>query len=87
MPHPDGWNVIDGKRLRREWRFPDFASALGFVVEVGRMADELGHHPDVELGWGRAAIEWTTHDAGGLTANDDEAARRTDAIAASVRKA
>jgi len=85
MPHPDGWDVIEGKRLRREWRFADFASALAFVDEIGRMADEIGHHPDVELGWGRAVIEWTTHESDGLTARDDEAARRTEAIAATHR--
>jgi 4a-hydroxytetrahydrobiopterin dehydratase len=81
MPHPDGWDVIEGKRLRRTWRFPDFASALAFVVEVGKMADEINHHPDIELGWGRATIEWTTHDAGGITEIDDDGAWRTDKIA------
>lgn len=78
---PDGWEVIDGKRLRRTWRFADFATALAFVNRVGALAEELGHHPDVELGWGRVAIEWTTHDAGGLTDRDAEAARRCASLA------
>lgn len=77
-----GWDVVEGKRLRKTWRFPDFTSALAFVVEVGRMADEVDHHPDIELGWGRATVEWTTHDAGGLTDKDRDCARRTDEIAA-----
>jgi len=81
MDTPEGWEIVDdGKRLGRTFGFPDFASALAFVVEVGRMADEVGHHPDVALGWGRARIEWTTHDAGGLTEKDAEAARKTNQI-------
>jgi 4a-hydroxytetrahydrobiopterin dehydratase len=75
-----GWEVVEERRLRRTWRFDDFAGALAFVVEVGALAEALGHHPDVQLGWGRATIEWTTHDTGGLTARDLEAARRTDEI-------
>ncbi|MCB9559289.1 MAG: 4a-hydroxytetrahydrobiopterin dehydratase [Kofleriaceae bacterium] len=78
----DGWEVVEWERLRKTYRFADFAQALAFVVDVGRMADEQGHHPDVALGWGRATIELTTHDAGGLTENDFVVAAHTDAIAA-----
>jgi 4a-hydroxytetrahydrobiopterin dehydratase len=85
METPQGWEIVDGARLRRTFRFPDFASALGFVVEVGRMADEVNHHPDVALGWGRATIEWTTHDAGGLTGNDYAAAARTNEIHSKIK--
>ena len=86
MENPEGWEIVDdGKRLRRSFRFPDFASALAFVVEVGRMADEVNHHPDVALGWGRATIEWTTHDAGGLTDADRRAAARTSEIHSKIK--
>jgi 4a-hydroxytetrahydrobiopterin dehydratase len=85
METPQGWEIVDGKRLRRSFKFPDFASALAFVVEVGRMAEEVAHHPDVTLGWGRATIEWTTHDAGGLTAKDRAAAEKTNEIHSKIR--
>jgi 4a-hydroxytetrahydrobiopterin dehydratase len=85
MDIPQGWEIVDGARLRRTYRFPDFASALGFVVEVGRMADEVNHHPDVALGWGRATIEWTTHDAGGVSDKDFDAAARTNEIHSKIK--
>lgn len=78
-----GWTCPGGLSgaLRRSWRFPDFASALAFVVAVGELAEQRGHHPDVELGWGRVVVAWTTHDAGGVTNLDIDAARACDALA------
>ncbi len=76
-----GWEVIDGKRLRRTFRFPDFAKTLAFVVDVGRMADEVDHHPEISLAWGRATIEIWTHTVGGLSDNDFIFAAKVDRIA------
>lgn len=79
MPTLDGWEENDG-RLRKAWALPDFATALALANAIGAMAEEVGHHPDLELGWGRLAVAWTTHDAGGLTDLDRDCARRTDEI-------
>ena len=73
------WTLREG-RLSRSFAFPDFQSALDFVNRVGAVAEELGHHPDIRLGWGRADIETWTHDAGGLTAKDFALAAKIDAL-------
>jgi 4a-hydroxytetrahydrobiopterin dehydratase len=73
-----GWRLKDG-RLSKEFRFPDFAQALAFVNRVGAAAEEMNHHPDIRLGWGRADVETWTHDAGGITALDFELAAKIDA--------
>jgi 4a-hydroxytetrahydrobiopterin dehydratase len=70
----------DGVELRRTYKFPDFSSALAFVVRVGLAAEKRDHHPDVLLGWGRAEIRWTTHDRGGITALDVDMAEATDRL-------
>ena len=67
-------------RLSRNFRFPDFQQALDFVNRVGAVAEEMGHHPDIHLGWGRADIETWTHDAGGITALDFALAAKIDAL-------
>ena len=79
---PD-WDVIevDGiKRLRRVFRFPDFASALWFTDRVGALAEEQGHHPALLTEWGRTTVSWWTHKIGGLHRNDLIMAARTDAL-------
>jgi 4a-hydroxytetrahydrobiopterin dehydratase len=78
LAHP-GWGRAGGNAIARQYVFPDFASALAFVVKVGCDAEKRDHHPDVEMGWGRARILLTTHDAGGVTQRDLDAAAATDA--------
>jgi 4a-hydroxytetrahydrobiopterin dehydratase len=75
--HP-GWELANSGAIAKRFTFPDFAAALGFVVRVGCFAERRDHHPDVELGWGKARVAWSTHDAGGITQLDLEAAEATD---------
>jgi 4a-hydroxytetrahydrobiopterin dehydratase len=73
-----GWTVEEEKRLAKEYRFPDFRSALAFVNRVGELAEREGHHPDIELGWGRVKITLWTHSIGGLSVNDFILAAKAD---------
>lgn len=66
-----GWSLThDGTRLERRFTFPDFATALEFVNEVGDLSEEEGHHPDISLGWGYATVVYYTHKIQGLHEND-----------------
>lgn len=64
------WRIEEGHHLRKEYTFPDFASALAFVNRIGAVAEEQGHHPDVELGWGKVGVTIYTHKIDGLTESD-----------------
>lgn len=74
------WKLEDGKVIARSWKFPDFASALAFVVRAAMIAEKRNHHPDVELGWGKASLRFTTHDRGGLTQLDLDTATEVEGI-------
>jgi 4a-hydroxytetrahydrobiopterin dehydratase len=74
------WTVVDGHHLRRNYTFPDFAGALAFVNRVGALAEENGHHPDLSLTWGKAAIELYTHAVNGLTETDFILAAKVDEL-------
>ena len=74
------WEVVEGHHLRREFRFRNFREALDFVNRVGELAEEQGHHPDVEFGWGRAAITIFTHKIDGLTESDFVLAAKVDRL-------
>jgi 4a-hydroxytetrahydrobiopterin dehydratase len=67
--------------LRADWRLPDFAGAAAFVARIARIADELGHHPDVLLRWGQVTVVTTTHEAMGLTQADVDLANAITAVA------
>lgn len=77
---PGGWNAKDGKCLERKFDFPDFQKALDFTNQVGAIAEEQGHHPDIYLTWGKVRLEISTHSAGGLTENDFILAARINAL-------
>lgn len=81
--HP-GWERA-GEAIVRSYKLKDFSSALGFVVRVGLAAEKKDHHPDVELGWGKARVLWSTHDAGGITELDTALAETCDALFADIR--
>ena len=59
-----GWRIVDGHHLEQEYRFANFLEALGFVNQVGEVAESEGHHPDIQLGWGKVEISLWTHAAG-----------------------
>jgi len=71
--------------LVRSFKFPDYSSALAFVVRVSLAAEKRDHHPDILLGWGRVEVTWSTHDAGGITAFDTSMAEATDKLYGSER--
>ena len=75
-----GWSR-EGEALTRSFKLADFGSALAFAVRVGMVAEKRDHHPDIALGWGKARVTWTTHDAGGITQLDLDLAEATDDIA------
>jgi 4a-hydroxytetrahydrobiopterin dehydratase len=69
--------------IRRTFGFKDFAAAMEFVNKVARAAEEMNHHPDIDIRWNKVTLALTTHSAGGLTENDFELARKVDALAKS----
>ena len=72
-----GWSR-QGESIERTYSFANFRVALGFVGFVAEVAEEMGHHPDIDVRYNRVRLAVTTHDAGGLTAKDLELARRID---------
>ena len=66
----EGWEIIEGRELRRSVRLPDFASALALAHQVGAIAEAQNHHPELTLTWGKLRIRIWSHDLGGLTERD-----------------
>ncbi len=75
------WSIEGEKFIRRDFKFKNFKKALEFVNIIGALAEEEGHHPDIELGWGRVSVKFTTHNIGGLSSNDFIMASKIDDLA------
>jgi 4a-hydroxytetrahydrobiopterin dehydratase len=77
-----GWAVRDGK-LHREYKFADFVEAFGFMARVALVAERMNHHPEWSNVWNTVVVDLTTHDAGGITANDFALAAAMERLASS----
>jgi 4a-hydroxytetrahydrobiopterin dehydratase len=73
------WTVVNAK-LHREFRFPDFVHAFGFMTACALTAESMGHHPEWSNVYNRVTVDLTTHDAGGISAKDFKLAGKMDAL-------
>lgn len=76
----DGWEKY-GNCIRREFTFGDFSAAVDFVDRLTPVANQLNHHPDVFLTWGRARVSLITHSEHAITEKDFELAKKLDELA------
>ena len=75
-----GWQVANGK-LHREYKFPDFIHAFGFMATAAIAIEKMNHHPEWFNVYNRVTVDLTTHDAQGITSKDVELAKLLDGIA------
>jgi 4a-hydroxytetrahydrobiopterin dehydratase len=73
------WRVENGE-LTRTFHFEDFRASMAFVNRLADLAEEAGHHPDIDIRYNRVRLGLTTHDAGGITAKDFDLAGGTDRL-------
>jgi 4a-hydroxytetrahydrobiopterin dehydratase len=71
---------IDEREIRREFTFKTFNAAFGLATRVALLAEAQGHHPELEVGWGRLVVRLSTHSVGGLSRNDFIMAARIDRL-------
>ena len=72
----------EGGALRRDFRFKDFAEALAFVNQVGEVAEQMNHHPDIDIRWNTVTLLLSTHSAGHVVTDADRnLAARIDGLA------
>jgi 4a-hydroxytetrahydrobiopterin dehydratase len=75
-----GW-VRDGEAIVKRFERGDFVGSVRFVDSLVGPAEEMGHHPDLEISWDTVTVRLSTHSEGGLTAADFELAGKLDALA------
>jgi 4a-hydroxytetrahydrobiopterin dehydratase len=75
-----GWERT-GDAISKSFDRGDFKGSVAFVNEVLEPAEEMNHHPDLEISWSRVNVSLSTHSEGGLTGSDFELASKIDSLA------
>jgi 4a-hydroxytetrahydrobiopterin dehydratase len=75
----DGWSR-QGDEIKKTLVFKDFVQAMEFVNAVARRAEEVNHHPDIDIRWNKVHLALSTHSAGGLTSLDFSLAAAIDRL-------
>lgn len=76
----EGWR-LEGSAISKAYDRGDFAGSLAFVNALAGPAEEINHHPDLEISWDTVTVSLSSHSEGGLTAADFELAARIDGLA------
>ena len=80
----DGWDVLKDSEnsyfIQKEFKFKNFVESEKFILEIGKLAEQEGHHPDISFGWGYAKIKISTHAIQGLAESDFILAAKIDKI-------
>lgn len=80
MAQYSGWELIEDKKLRKEFKFKDFVEAKYFIDLISEISEEQGHHPTLTIIYNKVLVTLSTHAAGGLTDNDFLTAKFIDQI-------
>jgi 4a-hydroxytetrahydrobiopterin dehydratase len=75
-----GW-ARAGEAIAKQFKCGDFVGSVHFVQSLVEPAEEMNHHPDLEISWDTVTVTLSSHSEGGLTAADFELAGRIDARA------
>jgi 4a-hydroxytetrahydrobiopterin dehydratase len=74
-----GWEQTGGE-IHKAFEFKDFYETMAFVNAVAWIAHRQDHHPDLEVGYSRCVVRWSTHKIGGLSENDFICAAKVEAF-------
>lgn len=77
----EGWSLVDGRQISRDFTFTNFNEAISFVNKVADLAEEEGHHPDIYVhNFRKVLIDLMTHKINGLSLNDFIMAAKIDEL-------
>jgi 4a-hydroxytetrahydrobiopterin dehydratase len=74
-----GWTVEDGK-LVKLYPFKNYYETMAFVNALAWISHREDHHPDLQVGYNKCRVEYSTHAIGGLSENDFICAAKADAL-------
>jgi 4a-hydroxytetrahydrobiopterin dehydratase len=74
-----GWTAQDGQ-ISKTYKFEDYYETIAFVNVLAWLSNREDHHPDLEVGYNRCVVKYSTHSVGGLSENDFICAAKIDEL-------
>lgn len=74
-----GW-ILEGGRIRKTYKFGDYFETIEFVNVIAWLSNREDHHPDLEVGYDKCIVHYSTHSVGGLSENDFICAAKLDKL-------
>ena len=74
-----GWEQV-GAEIVRTYSFKDYYRTISFVNAIAWIAHQEDHHPDLEVGYDKCRVRYSTHSVGGLSENDFICAAKVEAV-------
>jgi len=66
-----GWELNDAAdAISRLFRFKNYYDTIAFVNALAWIVHREDHHPDLEVGYNRCRVRFSTHSVKGLSEND-----------------
>ena len=75
----DGWVYKDNK-ISKSYHFESYMDGINFVNILAKKAEELNHHPDLNVGWCEVSVSFTSHDKGGVTSDCVQMAKTVEEL-------
>ncbi|GAA0226215.1 4a-hydroxytetrahydrobiopterin dehydratase [Haladaptatus pallidirubidus] len=76
---PSGWER-EGDEIVRTYEFDDYLEGVAFASEIGEIAEEEFHHPEIIISYEEVEVRLTSHEEGGITTKDVDMAERFDDV-------
>ncbi len=76
-----GWQLgKTANEIERTYEFKNYYQTMAFVNALAWVAHREDHHPDIEVGYKRCCVRYSTHAIGGLSENDFICAAKINAL-------
>ena len=79
LKYLDGW-IFSNNKIYKDFSFDTYLNGIEFVNSLARIAEEKNHHPDLNIGWCRVEVIFTSHDQGGVTSDCISMAKTVDKL-------
>ena len=80
MQQISGWTLKDAAEIHRDFKFKNYYETMAFVNALAWIAHREDHHPDIEVGYNRCHVRFSTHSVKGLSENDFICAAKLNAL-------